>query len=65
VASVAEHVVALVIPELVIIRLLIVAAEISVLVIGTEILQRVTTHRVLGLTASVNSPFLAVETPSK
>lgn len=38
-ASVAEHVVALVIPELVVIRLLVVASETSVLVIGTAILQ--------------------------
>jgi hypothetical protein len=39
VASIAEHMIALAVPELVVIRLFLVAAEISVLVIGPEILQ--------------------------
>jgi hypothetical protein len=39
VASIAEDVVALVVPELVVIRLFVVATGISVLVIGAEIPQ--------------------------
>jgi hypothetical protein len=51
VASITEHMIALAVPELVIIRLLLVAAEISVLVIGPEILQTQTQSQLTGFLA--------------
>lgn len=69
IASVAEDTVAFVVLELEVIRLVVVTATAKC--DTSAIMRKVIpqkggrTYRVLGLTASVNSPFLAVATPSK
>ena len=68
VASVAQDTVALAILELVVIWPLVVSATARLYTSAkrkANLGKIVRTYRVLGLTASVNSPFLAVATPSK
>ena len=68
VASVAKYTVALAVLEFVIIRSVVVSATARFYTSARRKANSgmaVRNYRVLGLTASVNSPFLAVATPSK